>query len=203
MLIARPFWFLRHGETDYNAQGLIQGYRDIPLNATGRAQAAQARDRLARDRAARQSIVRIVASPLRRALETAETVNQALKLPITIDPDLRECGFGRYEGTVAGPWYEGWRAGQAAQAARGSGPDADPEPHAAFLARGLSAVNAALTGEGQVLIVAHGGIFWSIHHHGALAGERGLANAQPIHLQPPAPPCQGWSLTTLDEFTAG
>ena len=34
-LSATPFWFLRHGETDWNAQGLSQGNIDIPLNATG------------------------------------------------------------------------------------------------------------------------------------------------------------------------
>mgnify|MGYP003704279353 CR=1 FL=1 len=44
MLENRPFWFLRHGETDWNAQGLSQGNVDIPLNATGRAQAVAARD---------------------------------------------------------------------------------------------------------------------------------------------------------------
>ena len=37
-----PFWFLRHGETDWNARGLSQGNVDIPLNAVGRAQAERA-----------------------------------------------------------------------------------------------------------------------------------------------------------------
>ena len=40
-----PFWFLRHGETDWNAQGISQGNVDIPLNATGLAQARSAAEK--------------------------------------------------------------------------------------------------------------------------------------------------------------
>jgi len=60
-----PFWFLRHGETDWNAQGISQGNVDIPLNATGIAQARAAAERL-RNR----GIATIVASPLSRARVT-------------------------------------------------------------------------------------------------------------------------------------
>src|SRR3954464_13091312 len=80
-----PFWFLRHGETDWNAQGLSQGNVDIPLNPTGLAQAGSAAD-LLRGR----GISTIVASPLSRARVTAEIAAEALGLPLTIDPDLRE-----------------------------------------------------------------------------------------------------------------
>ncbi len=73
-----PFWFLRHGETDYNAAGLSQGALDISLNATGRAQAEQAGPLLAG-----QGITTIISSPMQRARETAETVNSFLNLPIS------------------------------------------------------------------------------------------------------------------------
>ena len=66
-LIRTPFWFLRHGETDWNAQGLSQGNVDIPLNATGIAQAHAAAP-LLRNR----GISHIVASPLSRAHDTAK-----------------------------------------------------------------------------------------------------------------------------------
>ena len=69
-----PFWFLRHGETDWNAQGLSQGRTDIPLNAIGLMQAARAAEAM-RGR----GIATIVASPLDRAYRTAEIVAQAKK----------------------------------------------------------------------------------------------------------------------------
>ena len=61
-LTRTPFWFLRHGETDWNADNLAQGGTDIPLNARGRVQAETAAQVL-RNR----SIAAIVASPLSRA----------------------------------------------------------------------------------------------------------------------------------------
>ena len=64
-----PFWYLRHGETDWNRQGLSQGSIDIPLNELGLAQAREAAVRL-RNR----GITSIVASPLSRARVTAEIV---------------------------------------------------------------------------------------------------------------------------------
>ena len=87
------FWFLRHGETDWNAQGLSQGNTDIALNAVGRAQAARAARSLVGLRFAS-----IVASPLSRARDTAQTVAAALGMDFTLDSDLREVGFGEQEG---------------------------------------------------------------------------------------------------------
>ncbi|WP_264817893.1 histidine phosphatase family protein, partial [Acidomonas methanolica] len=48
MLLARPYWYLRHGQTDWNARDLSQGRTDVPLNATGEAQAVAAAQRVAR-----------------------------------------------------------------------------------------------------------------------------------------------------------
>jgi probable phosphoglycerate mutase len=83
------FWFLRHGETDWNAEGLSQGHTDIPLNAVGLAQARRAALALV-DR----GIATIIASPLSRALRTAEIVAEALSLPVATDAGLMEVGFG-------------------------------------------------------------------------------------------------------------
>src|SRR5579863_6669190 len=95
-----PFWFLRHGETDWNAQGISQGNVDIPLNATGIAQARAAAEKL-RNR----GIATIVASPLSRARVTAQFVGEALGLPVDLDPDLREVGFGVQEGQQMSGWF--------------------------------------------------------------------------------------------------
>ena len=82
-----PFWYLRHGETDWNAQGLSQGNVDIPLNPTGLAQARSAAARL-RNR----GIATIVSSPLSRARVTAEIAGEALSLPVQITTICARCG---------------------------------------------------------------------------------------------------------------
>ena len=88
--------FLRHGQTDWNLQGLFQGQTDIPLNETGR---AQARECAAALKTHEPPVEIIYASPMLRARETAEIVQQALDLPIYYDDRLLERGFGTLEGT--------------------------------------------------------------------------------------------------------
>ncbi len=89
------FLFLRHGQTDWNVEGRFQGQTDIPLNATGLAQATSAAKSLAGQR-----IDRIIASPLSRALTTARIVADQLALDVEIDPLLTERTFGPLEGQV-------------------------------------------------------------------------------------------------------
>jgi len=89
--------FLRHGQTDWNAQGLFQGRTDVPLNETGREQArAQALALVSHE----PPVDVIYASPLLRARETAEIVQQALEVPIYFDERLVERCFGKLEGTL-------------------------------------------------------------------------------------------------------
>jgi probable phosphoglycerate mutase len=97
-------YYLRHGETEWNVLGRLQGTKDIPLNARGRGQAAQAGGILAdifrregRDRAA----LAYVSSPLGRARMTMELARGTLDLPVAdygLDDRLREIGYGRWEG---------------------------------------------------------------------------------------------------------
>jgi broad specificity phosphatase PhoE len=99
-------YYIRHGETDWNAQGRLQGGRDIPLNDLGRTQATHAGGILAGllARAGRSaSSLRYVASPLGRAQRTMELVRGALGLPpsgYALDDRLREIGYGRWEGST-------------------------------------------------------------------------------------------------------
>ena len=97
-------YYIRHGETEWNASGRFQGWRDIPLNEKGRAQAVQAgeilRDLLARDGRDHAELP-FVTSPLSRARETMELVRSALgatREGYALEERLRELGFGRWEG---------------------------------------------------------------------------------------------------------
>ena len=90
----KTIYFMRHGETDLNRQGHMQGQSDFPLNETGRAQARQAGARFA-ERGLRFD--RVISSPLSRALETAELASGCAREQILTDPRLMEMSYGPYE----------------------------------------------------------------------------------------------------------
>jgi probable phosphoglycerate mutase len=99
-------YYVRHGETAWNAAGRFQGARDIPLNDRGVTQAAHAGSildkLLVRDGRAAMSQA-FVASPLGRARHTMELVRGALRLPpadYALDDRLREIGYGHWEGST-------------------------------------------------------------------------------------------------------
>ena len=136
------FFFIRHGETDWNKDGLAQGQADIPLNELGRAQADRARPLLAG-----HSVARIVTSPLQRASETAEIVNRSLAVPVETHPGLMERSFGPFEGKPFDKcWYE-------------SGPGEGAEILSTFVERVVAALAEALDRPGPILVVSHGGVF--------------------------------------------
>lgn len=100
----RTIYYLRHGETDWNVEGRLQGRRDIPLNARGRAQASHCgdilRDLFARDGCSADGFD-FICSPLGRARETMELARSALGLPThdyKVDERLTEISFGAWEG---------------------------------------------------------------------------------------------------------
>jgi probable phosphoglycerate mutase len=92
--------FIRHGETDWNVEGRLQGQRDIPLNDTGRAQAR--RNGTAIKAALPEAVgFDFVASPLSRSRETMEIVRAAMGMPperYATDDRLKELTFGDWEG---------------------------------------------------------------------------------------------------------
>ncbi|MGY1636045.1 bifunctional RNase H/acid phosphatase [Geodermatophilus sp. SYSU D00742] len=87
---------LRHGRTEHTPERRYSGRNDLPLSATGRAEAEAAAER-----AGELGIEVVVSSPLRRARETAEVVAGALGLPVQVDDDLVELDFGQLEGLTA------------------------------------------------------------------------------------------------------
>jgi broad specificity phosphatase PhoE len=99
-------YYIRHGETDWNVAGRLQGHRDVPLNAKGRVQASHCGEVL-RDLFAREgrdpASLDYVCSPLGRATETMELARAALGLPAAgyvREPQLIELAFGEWEGST-------------------------------------------------------------------------------------------------------
>lgn len=91
---------VRHGETDWNREGRLQGGQDIPLNELGREQAAEAADRLKTLEPAYAELD-YIASPMQRARETMDILRRELALPdggYAVDDRLRELTFGEWEG---------------------------------------------------------------------------------------------------------
>lgn len=104
---------MRHGRTEWNRLGLLQGTVDVPLDAVGRRQA----DRLGRAMANRP-LARVYSSPLLRARETAERILAARRstIKLVLLDDLRELSYGLWQGktprqrTLADPRLERcWR----------------------------------------------------------------------------------------------
>jgi broad specificity phosphatase PhoE len=153
----RGLLLARHGETDDNRPPIrFQGFRDTPLNDTGRAQARELAERVAGEP---EPIKSLWSSDLSRARETAEIVGARIGLPVRLDLRLREANRGEWEGRLF--------------------PDVkreDPERFAAWMRAGaswrfpggeslqeqLDRVTAALedierAGELPALVVCHGG----------------------------------------------
>lgn len=158
----KTLYLVRHGETDWNAEGRWQGQCDVPLNATGRAQAQLLGTRLqglfSRGGLARPT--RLVSSDLSRAHETATLLQTGLEL--TTDPRLRERGFGSWEGKTSAEIGHAPGSGERA-------PDA--ESAESVWERVLAAVSSL---EGTALVVGHGGALRALLAYAAGHGPDGM-----------------------------
>jgi probable phosphoglycerate mutase len=187
-LLRQTFFFLRHGETDWNRIGLVQGQVNMPLNGTGLAQARAARDTLRR-----QGIGTICTSPLDRARLTADIIAAGLHVPVKEIDALKECRFGEREGHPKGSWYDAWQNGETPRGA---------ERFGHFMERALDGLNQALANPGPVLIVAHGGIYWAIERFAGLSRRERIPNGVPLFHAPPPKPLLPWHRARIDGFAA-
>ena len=159
----------RHGQTDWNAAGKIQGSSDIPLNDRGR---AQARDLAARLRTMGPVSV-IYASPLRRAFETARIIGRALGIAPIAAPQLTELSFGDWEGCSWDEIGERWPEQFARYSAdRRNYAPPNGESYAQMLERAWPFVDGLRRkcGSGAVLCVCHSAVM-----RGILAQNEGLS----------------------------
>jgi broad specificity phosphatase PhoE len=159
-------WFVRHGESVWNAEGRWQGQADPPLTERGRRQAERAAERLAG-----LGIAVLVASDLGRARETAQILGAHLGLAPRFDPALRELDVGRWSGhplaEVARRWPEElarFRAGDLALRAGGG------ESRLALRERALAAlVRVAAAAAAPVAVVSHLGVLRALRPGAELA----------------------------------
>jgi len=186
MINHQQFYYVRHGQTDWNLTRKLQGNSDIPLNDTGIAQAHEAKKALTG-----LPISTICCSPLIRARKTADIINEALQCPIIEIAGLKECNFGPHEGTENYDWLANWLSGD------DSTTPADVEPFTDFVSRGCNAINQALEHPGPVLIVAHGGMYIPINKVLPENQKRQLLNGQPLRHDPPQAPHKNWQVTHL------
>ena len=148
---------VRHGETAWNVDTRIQGHLDIPLNDTGRWQAARLAAALADE-----SIDAVYASDLGRAHETAQAVARAFGHEVHTDTGLRERAFGRFEGRTFAEIEATWP--EDALRWRKRDPEFEPPEGGESLVdfrdrivRTAHAIAARHPGE-QVVMVGHGGV---------------------------------------------
>jgi broad specificity phosphatase PhoE len=154
-------YYIRHGETDFNAEQRLQGRTDTLLNARGRAQAKECgdllRDLFARDKRSADDFV-YVASPLRRTRETMEIMRPQLGLPpqpYATDDRLLEISYGAWEGLTL-PEIESRMPGLLAERERDKWDFAPPdgESYRELTAR-VGEWYTALTRD--TVVAAHGG----------------------------------------------
>lgn len=151
------FFFVRHGETDYNRSGVMQGGGvDSLLNATGRQQAKHLAERLRE-----VPFDALYTSPLQRARETADILAEPHEpVPRVVLDDLREMGWGVLEGEPPSPEREAalrtvkssWREGNFGRAVDGGESILDVQRRAKHAARQLVKHEPGAT----VLVVTHG-----------------------------------------------
>ena len=149
---------VRHGQTDYNKQGRVQGTIDIELNATGIEQARLCGEALPRFLGERP-VGALVSSNLSRARATADVIGSRLGINVVEDAGLQERTFGEFEGlsrveleTYRSEEYALWRAGHPPV-------EMGVEPKLAVAERMVSTVASyadSLDPEETLVVVGHG-----------------------------------------------
>ncbi len=136
---------VRHGETDWNADGRLQGQTDRPLSDFGRRQAQQLGKQLKGEELDGEEFEAIYSSDLARARETAEIVGERLGLAVALDPDLREKDWGTWEGLTAVERDRVEFVGESTEA------------HQERFLHALRRISERHPGDERVLVVTHGG----------------------------------------------
>lgn len=182
-----PFYFMRHGETEWNQNGLIQGCIDISLNEKGIEQAHRAAEMLKGI-----AIGTIISSPLRRALTTAEIIAASLGTSVTVIDEFKNACYGVIEGASKEEHhaaYTGWKTGYKTEGA---------ECYPCFKRRVYRGFEKALQHPGPVLIIAHGGVHWPLQDILNIDTYT-VPNATPLAHTPPTQQHDRWTIKAVGE----
>ncbi len=186
-----PFYYLRHGQTDWNVEKLCIGQIDVALNENGIAQA-----KLVAPAVQSLDPSAIFHSPLERARLTASIVGEGTTLPLLVEPDLREVCLGIKEGQPendpSDDFVSAWLAGSKIEGA---------ETFCSFRDRVLMALTKCLSRSTAAppLIVAHSGVYMALASACGFEMER-IAHCRPYRFQPIE---AGWSVTPYGTIEAG
>jgi broad specificity phosphatase PhoE len=154
---------VRHGQSEWNAQGRWQGQADPPLSPLGRQQARQAVDRLG-------TVDLIVSSDLDRALTTAAILAEGLGVgPVLVEPRLRERSAGEWSGLTREQIEEEW-PGYLADHRRP--PGFEPDDELAERTRAALDDIAAAHAGAEILAVSHGGVVYVLESDAGLPFSR-------------------------------
>jgi 2,3-bisphosphoglycerate-dependent phosphoglycerate mutase len=177
-----PFFFLRHGETDFNRDRLAIGQLDIPLNDDGRTQARRAGEILVGC-----DIRSIFSSPLDRTMETAEIVSRAIQVPVMPLAGLEERNKGIFQGQDRSGLPPQWETPEGGEA------------WSDFVARNVAALETVRT-PGPVLVVGHSGTFRVLREHLGIAFEKQrVSKGIPVLIRPPEDSGAPWILDTVNQ----
>lgn len=144
---------VRHGQTDHNREARLQGQIDIPLNNTGRRQAAVLAATVAEN-----PPDLIIASPLSRAHDTARIIGEASGLDVATDAAFLERGFGQWEGLRGEEIRRHWPQQHADWRAHRTVHGLDVEDRPAVAARMASACHQLVSENAgrTIMVVSHG-----------------------------------------------
>jgi len=145
---------VRHGETEWNVKGLLQGSSEVPLSHVGRAQAARMAPALA-NLVSPNAV--LVSSPLSRAHDTGLALGEVLGLPVVVDERLRERAYGVWEGITPEARLADWPQEVAEWHAHGNPHIEGFEVHDVVAARMVAAFHEwAARAPGDLVVFSHG-----------------------------------------------
>lgn len=176
-LARKPFYFIRHGETDVNSNPHLKRVDyDLPLNQRGIEQALQAR-RIIEN----VSFKSVCFSPIQRAVETKDIIVSTLKIDHEEVEDLSECKAHIWTKMVLLEEGKGFHVCDEVEG---------------FLGRVVRGLDFVLQKEPNTLVVAHGGIHWALCYNLSIESHPWkIGNCQLVHFQPIGE--QGWKAKVI------